>query len=79
MSYTHDVSYFNKEMSSLKTSGESVLQSDNSSIKPVTGSRYYATFKVRLFEYLLQKINTCLQKTSNCIGLQVEQKGKYSL
>ena len=29
--------------------------------------RYYATFRVRKFEY------TCLQKTSTCIGLQAEQ------
>ena len=35
--------------------------------------RYYATFKVRKFESLFYKINTCLQKTTTCIGLQVEQ------
>ena len=35
-------------------------------------SRYFATFKVRKFE-LLCKINTFLQKTTTCIGLQLEQ------
>ena len=35
--------------------------------------RYYATLKVRKFELLLCKINTFLQKTTTCIGLQVEQ------
>ena len=35
--------------------------------------RYYATFKVRKFESLFYKINTCLQKTITCIGLQTEQ------
>ena len=35
--------------------------------------RYYATFKVRKFESLFYKINTFLQKTTTCIGLQVEQ------
>ena len=35
--------------------------------------RYYATFKVRKIESLFYKINTCLQKTTTCIGLQVEQ------
>ena len=35
--------------------------------------RYYATFKVRKFESLFYKINTCLQKTTTCIGLQAEQ------
>ena len=34
---------------------------------------YYATFKVRKFELLFHKINTCLQKTATCIGLQAEQ------
>ena len=34
---------------------------------------YYATFKVRKFESLFYKINTCLQKTTTCIGLQAEQ------
>ena len=33
--------------------------------------RYYATFKVRKFEWLFYKISTCLQKT--CIGLRAEQ------
>ena len=35
--------------------------------------RYYATFKVRKFKSLFYKINTCLQKTTTCIGLQAEQ------
>ena len=35
--------------------------------------RYYATFKVRKFESLFYKINTCLQKTTTCIGLHVQQ------
>ena len=34
--------------------------------------RYYATFKVRKVESLFYKINTCLQKTTTCIGLQAE-------
>ena len=35
--------------------------------------RYYATFKVREFEWLFYKINTFLQKTTTCIGLEAEQ------
>ena len=35
-------------------------------------SRYYATFKVRKYESLFYKINTCLQKTTTCIGLRTE-------
>ena len=35
--------------------------------------RYYATFSVRKFESLFCKINTSLQKTTTCIGLQAEQ------
>ena len=35
--------------------------------------RYYATFKVRKFESLFYKINTCLQKSTACIGLKAEQ------
>ena len=35
--------------------------------------RYYATFKVRKFEYLFYKINTCLKKTTTYIGLHIEQ------
>ena len=35
--------------------------------------RYYATFKVRKFESLLYKINTCLQKTTTCIGLRAQE------
>ena len=34
---------------------------------------YYAAFKVRKFEWLFNKINTCLQKTATCTGLQAEQ------
>ena len=35
--------------------------------------RYYAILKVRKFESLFYKINTCLQKTTTCIGLRAEQ------
>ena len=35
--------------------------------------RYYATFKVRKFESLFYKTDTCFQKTTTCIGLQAEQ------
>ena len=35
--------------------------------------RYYATFKVRKFELLFNKINTCLPKSTTCIGLQAKQ------
>ena len=35
--------------------------------------RYYATFKVRKFESLFFKLNTCLQKPATCIGLRAEQ------
>ena len=35
--------------------------------------RYNATFKVRTFELLFYKINTCLRKAITCIGLQAEQ------
>ena len=35
--------------------------------------RYYATFKLRKFESLLYKIDTCLQRATTCIGLQAEQ------
>ena len=34
---------------------------------------YYATFKLKKLESLFYKINTCLQKTITCIGLQGEQ------
>ena len=37
------------------------------------GLRYYTPFKVRKFESLFYKINTCLQKTMSCIGLQAQQ------
>ena len=33
----------------------------------------YATFKVRKFKWLFYKINTCLPKTTTCIGLLAEQ------
>ena len=35
--------------------------------------RYYSTFKVRKFESLFYKINTCLQKNTTCFGLWAEQ------
>ena len=35
--------------------------------------RYYANFKVKKFELLFYKINTCLQKSTTCIGLETEQ------
>ena len=35
--------------------------------------RYYATFKVRKFEPLFNKINIFLQKATTCTGLQSEQ------
>ena len=35
--------------------------------------RYYATLKLRKFELLFYKINTCFQKTTTCIGLWEEQ------
>ena len=44
-----------------------------SCVNKVNTLRYYATFKVRKFETLFYKINTCLQKTTTCIGLQAEQ------
>ena len=34
---------------------------------------YHATFKVRKFESLLYRINTCLQKATTCIGMRAEQ------
>ena len=34
---------------------------------------YYSTYKVRIFESLLYKIITRLQKTNTCIGLRAEQ------
>ena len=33
----------------------------------------YANFQVKKFESLFYKINTRLQKTTSCIGLQAEQ------
>ena len=35
--------------------------------------KYCAIFKVRKFGSLFYKFNTCFQKTTTCIGLQVEQ------
>ena len=35
--------------------------------------RYYTTFKMRRFKWLFYKVNTFLQKTTTCIGLQAEQ------
>ena len=37
------------------------------------GLKYYAIFKVRKFESLFYKINTCLQETTTYTGLQAEQ------
>ena len=42
-------------------------------IQKILNLRYYATFKVRKFESLFYKINTFLQKSTTCIGLQTEQ------
>ena len=39
----------------------------------VVSLKYYATFKVSKFESLFYKINTCLQKTTTCIGLRAEE------
>ena len=47
-----------------------------SAVSPIRAAlylSYLATFKVRTFESLLYKINTCLQKTTTCIGLRAEQ------
>ena len=41
--------------------------------KHVSDLRYYVTFKVRKFESLVYKINTCWQKTTTCIGLRAEE------
>ena len=41
--------------------------------------RYHATFKVRKFESLFNKSNTCLPKTYTCIGLQAEQLFSVSI
>ena len=40
--------------------------------------RYYATFKVRKFESFLYKINTCLQKTTTCIGYPISEVARPS-
>ena len=45
----------------------SIITSDN-------GFCYHAIFKVRKFESLFHKINTCLQKTTTCITLLAEQR-----
>ena len=42
-------------------------------IRKILNLRYYVTFKVRKFESLFYKINTFLQKSTTCIGLQTEQ------
>ena len=42
-------------------------------IRKVEDLRYYATFKVRKFESLLYKIDTCLQNTTTCLRLWAEQ------
>ena len=42
-------------------------------IKSFAKLSYYATFKVRKSESLFYKINTCLQKTTTCIGLRADQ------
>ena len=34
---------------------------------------HYAAFKERKFESLFYKFNTCLQKTTTCVGLHAEQ------
>ena len=34
--------------------------------------RYYAIFKARKFQSLFYKTDTCLQKTTTCIGLQTK-------
>ena len=48
---------------------ESYSLNENAQIRDL---KYYATFKVSKFELLLYKSNTLLQKTTTCIGLQVE-------
>ena len=48
-----------------------ILWSDGYSL--VWNLRHYATFKVRKFESLFRKISKCLQKTTSCIGLRLEQ------
>ena len=42
-------------------------------IKSFAKLSYYATFKVRKSESLFYKINTCLQKTTTCIGLRADE------
>ena len=41
--------------------------------------RFYITFKVRKFESLFYKINTCLQKATTCIGLRAEQIFSFNI
>ena len=49
------------------------LDKSNYRLANVLLLRYYATFIVRKFEWLFYKVNTFLQKTTTCIGLQAEQ------
>ena len=42
-------------------------------VKSVTLLRYYATFKVRKFDSLFYKIDTCLQRTTTSNGLKSKQ------
>ena len=49
------------------------------SIEKIFVLRYYATFKVRKFEWLFYKINTCMQKTTTCIAGRADILSKYIL
>ena len=49
------------------------IKEKNTTVRYKAYLRYYAFFKVRKFESWLYKINTCLQKTTTCIGLRAEQ------
>ena len=40
---------------------------------------YYATFKMKKFEPLFYKINTFLQKSTPCIGLQAGQESSVNI
>ena len=42
-------------------------------VESVTLLRYYATFKVRKFDSLFYKIDTCLQRTTTSNGLKSKQ------
>ena len=69
--------YFDTQSEHLKLLKNSISYKQDLRIKRICSSqqefRYYATFKVRKFESLSYKINTCLQKTITCIGLQAEE------